>query len=108
MKNSGNYRVTHVSRNGSRHVSLMNEMQLQRYRARRLQTIRKKDLGLTQKAFAEAVGANVRTLQDWETGRFPMPKPVEILMQIMREFPPIRKRLLDSVSVNAPKKRRAA
>jgi DNA-binding transcriptional regulator YiaG len=94
MKNMENYRVTRVSRNGTRHVSWMPEKQLQKYRARRLQAIRKKELGLTQKDLAEAIGANLRTLQDWEMGRSPMPKPVEILLDLMREMPLVRKRLL--------------
>jgi DNA-binding transcriptional regulator YiaG len=86
----------------------MDEKQLQKFRAGRLQNIRKKEFGLTQKAFAEAVGANLRTLQDWETGRFPMPKPVEILLQLMRDFPPVKKRLLAAVHMNTQRRRRAA
>jgi DNA-binding transcriptional regulator YiaG len=41
-----------------------------------------------------AVGVNVRTLQDWELGRSPMPKPVEKLMNLMKKMPSIKKVLL--------------
>lgn len=100
MKNSQKYRVTRVSRKGTRRVSLMTEKQLQKFRALRLKSIRKEDLGLTQKVFAEAVGANLRTLQDWETGRSEMPKPVEILLELMREMPSVRKRLMTAAHPN--------
>jgi transcriptional regulator with XRE-family HTH domain len=52
------------------------------------------DFDLTQKDFAEAVGVNLRTLQDWETGRSPMLKPVEILMNLMKDIPIVKKHLL--------------
>ena len=94
MKTTEKYRVTQISSNGKRQISMMSSAQLATFRAKRLQTIRKEELGLTQKAFAEAVGANLRTLQDWETGRSPMPRPVEKLLELMREMPSVRKKLL--------------
>jgi DNA-binding transcriptional regulator YiaG len=72
----------------------MSGRQLQSYRARRLQALRREELHLTQKALADAVGANIRTLQDWERGRSAMPRPVEILLGLMRDIPAVRKRLL--------------
>ena len=53
-----------------------------------------KELGLTQKYLANAGGVNLRKLQDWEMGRSPMPKPVEILMNLMKKMPAVKKRLL--------------
>lgn len=94
MKNTTSYRVTRITAEGKKKTSSMNARQLESFRAKRLQAIRKEELGLTQKAFAEAVGANIRTLQDWETGRSPMPKPVEKLLDLMRAIPAVRKRLL--------------
>ena len=87
MAHSNKYRVTTVSDNSSRKVAYLTEEELQKLRAKRLQKIRKEELGLTQKLLAEAIGVKLRTLQDWEIGRSPMPKPVEILMELMREMP---------------------
>ena len=94
MKTTGKYRVTRIIAKSKRRISWMNYRQLEKFRAKRLQAIRKEELGLTQKALAEAVGANLRTLQDWEMGRSPMPKPVEKLLNLMREMPSVRKKLL--------------
>lgn len=94
MKTSAKFRVTKVDRSGNRKVSLMGTKQLQKFRAKRIKAIRKEELGLTQKGLAEAVGVNLRTLQDWELGRSPMPKPVEILLKLMRDVPIVKKRLL--------------
>ena len=58
--------------------------------------IRKDELGLSQKLLADAIGVKLRTLQDWEIGRSPMPKPVEILMELMREMPDVKEKLLTS------------
>ena len=63
-------------------------------RAQRLQNLRTKKLGLTQSALAIAVGANVRTLQSWESGRQEYPKSVEILMELIKDIPTVRKRLV--------------
>jgi DNA-binding transcriptional regulator YiaG len=94
MKTTEKYRVTRIIAKSKRRISWMNYRQLEKFRAKRLQAIRKEELGLTQKALAEAVGANLRTLQDWEMGRSPMPKPVEKLLNLMREMPSVRKKLL--------------
>ena len=96
MENSNKYRVTQVTDSGERNVSRMNELELQKLRAKRLQKIRKDELGLTQKLLADAVGVKLRTLQDWEIGRSPMPKAVEILMNLMREMPNIKEKLLSA------------
>jgi DNA-binding transcriptional regulator YiaG len=104
MKQTRQYRVTRFDRKGKQHVAGMSERQLWRFRAKRFQSIRKQDLGLSQKAFADAVGINVRTLQDWELGRSPMPKPVEIILSLMREMPSVRKRLIKSGTIERPPK----
>ena len=94
MAHSNKYRVTTMSSSGARNIVYLNEEQLKKLRAKRLQKIRKEELGLTQKLLAEAIGVKLRTLQDWEIGRSPMPKPVEILMELMREMPEVREKLL--------------
>jgi DNA-binding transcriptional regulator YiaG len=96
MGHSANYRVTKVTNSGSREVTMMDEQELQKLRAKRLQQIRKDELGLTQKSPADAICVNLRTLQDWEIGRSPMPKPVEILMNLMRDMPNVKEKLLTS------------
>jgi DNA-binding transcriptional regulator YiaG len=63
-------------------------------RAERLQKLRREKLHITQKKLADAVGANLRTLQSWETGRQEYPKPVEILMLLMEDMPSVKKRLV--------------
>jgi len=97
MKKNNLYRVTRVAKTGTRHVSLMNENELKKFRAVRLKEMRKTELGLTQKDLANAVGVNLRTLQDWELGRNPLPKPVEILMELMMEMPSVKNRLLAEI-----------
>lgn len=96
MEHPNKYRVTQVSDTGKRNISRMSEHELQKLRAKRFQAIRKDELGLTQKILADAIGVNLRTLQDWEIGRSPMPKPVEILMNLMREMPDVKEKLLSS------------
>jgi len=54
------------------------------------------ELGLTQKLLAGVVSVKLRTLQDWEIGRSPMPKAVEILMNLIREMPNIKEKLLSA------------
>lgn len=96
MAYSNKYRVTTISNSGIRTVSRLTEKELQKLRAKRLQKMRKEDLRLTQKLLADAIGVNLRTLQDWEIGRSPMPKVVEILMELMREMPEVKSRLLET------------
>lgn len=64
-----------------------------RARASYLQSLRKNKLKMSQSELAKAVGANVRTLQGWETGRQDYPVSVEILMTLMKQIPDV-KRLL--------------
>jgi DNA-binding transcriptional regulator YiaG len=96
MADSTKYRVTQLTNTGKRKVSRMSELELQKLRAKRLQAIRKNELGLTQKILADAIGVNLRTLQDWEGGRSPMPKAVEILMNLMKEMPDVKEKLLST------------
>ncbi|MBN1465738.1 helix-turn-helix domain-containing protein [candidate division KSB1 bacterium] len=93
-------RVTTMSDNGSRDIAYLTEEELQILRAKRLQKMRREELGLTQKLLAEAIGVKLRTLQDWEIGRSPMPKPVEILMQLMREMPEVKEKLLQATHLS--------
>ncbi len=94
MQKHNRYRVTKISKSGNRTSTMMDEKELQKFRSQRLKEMRKNELGLTQKDLADAVGVNLRTLQDWELGRSPMPKPVEILMNLMKKMPSVKKRLL--------------
>ncbi len=96
MARSNKYRVITISSTGVRTVSRLTEAELQKLRAKRMQKIRKEDLGLTQKLLADAIGVNLRTLQDWEVGRSPMPKVVEILMELMREMPEVKNKLIQA------------
>ena len=95
MKEAKTYRVTRIGKGGKRTISRMSEKQLQVFRAQRLKDVRKNDLGMTQKELADAVGVNLRTLQDWERGRTAMPKPVEILLALMKKMPSVKKKLID-------------
>jgi DNA-binding transcriptional regulator YiaG len=94
MQKANRYRVTRIGKRGQRDISYMTNEELKRFRALRLKEIRTGELKLTQKDLANAVGVNLRTLQDWELGRNSMPKPVEILMELMRETPSIKRRLV--------------
>ena len=94
MNKNTKYRVTRVSRSGNRSTTMMNSEELKKFRAQRLKDLRKNELGMTQKDLANAVGVNLRTLQDWEMGRSPTPRPVEILMNLMKKMPSVKKELL--------------
>lgn len=59
-----------------------------------LQKLRREQLRLSQSELAKAVGANVRTLQNWEQGKQDYPKSVEILMMLMNKMAGVRKELL--------------
>jgi DNA-binding transcriptional regulator YiaG len=63
-------------------------------RAASLQRLRRDKLKLSQSELARAIGANVRTLQSWETGRQDYPKAVEILMGLMHRIPGVKRDLL--------------
>jgi DNA-binding transcriptional regulator YiaG len=67
-------------------------------RAASLQRLRRDKLKLSQSELAKAVGANVRTLQSWETGRQDYPKAVEILMSLMNRIPGVKRELLSLVA----------
>ena len=69
-----------------------------RARAANLQSLRKNKLKMSQSELAKAVGANVRTLQGWETGRQDYPKSVEILMRLMNRMPNVKRELLSEAS----------
>jgi DNA-binding transcriptional regulator YiaG len=67
-------------------------------RAAQLQSLRRDKLKLSQSELAKAVGANVRTLQGWETGRQAFPTSVEILMNLMRQVPQVKRMLMGASS----------
>ena len=94
MQKNNKYRITKVASSGKRSTTMMDSKELQKFRAQRLKEIRKNELGLTQKDLANAVGVNLRTLQDWELGRSPMPRTVEKLMNLMKKIPSVKKELL--------------
>ncbi len=94
MHKNNKFRVTRISKSGTRQIAMLDADELKIFRAQRLKELRKNELGLTQKDLAHAVGVNLRTLQDWELGRNPLPKPVEILMELMKDLPSVKKRLL--------------
>ena len=73
-------------------------------RAATLQKLRRDKLKLSQSQLAKAVGANVRTLQSWETGRQDYPKSVEILMNLMKQIPDVRKALLPPTPAKSKQK----
>jgi len=47
----------------------------------------RKQLGLSQQAFADLIKTPVATLRDWEQGRFPPPGAVLCLLQITLKHP---------------------
>ena len=49
----------------------------------------RKQLGLSQQAFADLIKTPVATLRDWEQGRFPPPGAVLCLLQIILKHPDI-------------------
>ncbi len=53
----------------------------------------RKELGLPQAAAAAALRVNLRTLQGWESGRFPINPTAEVLLRVMRAHPSIVREL---------------
>ncbi|PZN81808.1 MAG: XRE family transcriptional regulator [Candidatus Methylumidiphilus alinenensis] len=49
----------------------------------------RKQLGLSQQAFADLIKTPVATLRDWEQGRFPPPGAVLCLLQITLKHPDV-------------------
>lgn len=89
------FRVTEVNKkSGERSSREVSRDELKKIRSEQLRKIRKEELQLTQKELADAIGVNLRTLQDWELGRNSASKPAELLMNVMRRHPEIRKELL--------------
>lgn len=74
------------------------DVKARKARAIELQKLRREKLKLSQSQLAQAVGANVRTLQSWETGRQDYPKSVEILMILMNKIPRVKQQLLSPIS----------
>lgn len=54
----------------------------------------RKQLGLSQEAFAGLIGVSTRTLQDWEQGRRKPQGPAKALLRIVEKHPEV---LLDEV-----------
>jgi DNA-binding transcriptional regulator YiaG len=78
--------------------SAKKDNQERRARAAHLQSLRRDKLKLSQSELAKAIGANVRTLQGWETGRQAFPNSVEILMNLMRQMPQVKRMLISAPS----------
>ena len=76
------------------------DVKARKARAIELQKLRREKLKLSQSELAKAVGANIRTLQSWETGRQDYPKSVEILMTLMNQIPTVKRQLLSPISKN--------
>jgi DNA-binding transcriptional regulator YiaG len=74
------------------------DIRARKVRAAKLQSLRRDKLRLSQSQLAQAVGANVRTLQSWETGRQEYPKSVEILMTLMNRLPIVKQELLSKAA----------
>jgi len=55
----------------------------------------RKQLGLSQEAFAGLIGVSPRTLQDWEQGRRKPQGPAKALLRIVEKHPEV---LLDEAS----------
>lgn len=54
----------------------------------------RQDLKLTQEKLAMALRVSKRTLEGWESGRFPIDPPAELLARVMLTHPEIRQELL--------------
>ncbi len=52
-----------------------------------------KELGLSQRRFAEAMRTSVRTLQGWEIGKS-VPPPALVLAELLRDSQDVRRRLM--------------
>lgn len=76
------------------------DVKARKARASELQKLRRDELKLSQSQLAQVVGANVRTLQSWETGRQEYPKSVEILMSLMNRMPNVKRELLSPLLGN--------
>jgi DNA-binding transcriptional regulator YiaG len=63
-------------------------------KAIKLKELRSKELGLSQSQLAQAIHVSPRTLQGWEIGRSLVPEPVLLLLQLMKDIPAIRRRLI--------------
>jgi len=64
--------------------------------------IRKVILKLTQKGLGDNVGISYRTIQDYESGKSPIPKPIALLMQMKAEqviLPPVKSTVMDVTNV---------
>lgn len=53
----------------------------------------RKDLGLSQGTLAQALRVPRRTLEGWESGRFPINPTAEVLARVMRDYPKVRAEL---------------
>jgi DNA-binding transcriptional regulator YiaG len=63
-------------------------------KATKLKDLRSKELKLSQTQLAQAIHVSPRTLQGWEIGRSLVPEPVFLLLQLMKDLPEIRRRLI--------------
>jgi putative transcriptional regulator len=54
----------------------------------------RRDLGLSQSAFARRFGFSVRTVQQWEQGRAVPDRPARILLKVIERAPDVVERIL--------------
>jgi DNA-binding transcriptional regulator YiaG len=67
---------------------------LRKEKADKIKEIRAKKLKMSQSQLAKAIHVSPRTLQGWEIGRSTIPEPVIILIQLMRDQPEIKRKLV--------------
>jgi len=56
----------------------------------------RKGLGLSQRQLASALRVNPRTLEGWESSRFPINPTAEVLMRVMSAHPEIKRELVST------------
>ena len=82
------------SKTHKRTMSFKGIEDFRREKSIRLKEIRSKELKLSQSQLAQAIHVSPRTLQGWEIGRSLVPEPVLLLLQLMKDLPEIRRRLI--------------
>jgi DNA-binding transcriptional regulator YiaG len=82
------------TRTHKRTMSFKGIEDLRHEKATKLKELRSKELGLSQSQLAQAIHVSPRTLQGWEIGRSLVPEPVLLLLQLMKDVPAIRRRLI--------------
>ena len=79
---------------GKRRMSFQGVEDIRNRRSEILKDMRSGQLKLSQSELARAIHVSVRTLQGWEIGRSFVPEPVMVLLELMRDLPAVRQRLM--------------